>query len=258
MRLFLTNELGRLSYLLVLLAMIGFDLAKPHIEGYAARLGDNVSMSAFEDSRGAAPQAAAPRKLPSFDKLGSSPSLAPGAVNGDGPILQFSTQMMAAREKARAEGRELTEGATRHLAFNVLKGLPGNERATEKIATVAAGQSIMPLVVLLLTAVTVPVLIWMVTGRVRDIGWSQGVAYAVLGLFFLPKFMAVSCRLAFSMSRRRRSSCSSSSSASFRRPAAGGSATVSPSTISMCPQTAAPDAVSSANAASSEFCWVSD
>lgn len=189
MRLFLTNELGRLSYLLVLLAMIGFDLAKPHIEGYAARLGDNVSMSAFEDSREAAPQAAAPRKLPSFDKLGSSPSLAPGAVNGDGPILQFSTQMMAAREKARAEGRELTEGATRHLAFNVLKGLPGNERATEKIATVAAGQSIMPFVVLLLTAVTVPVLIWMVTGRVRDIGWSQGVAYAVLGLFFLPKFM---------------------------------------------------------------------
>ncbi len=31
MRLFLTNELGRLSYLLVLLAMIGFDLAKPHL-----------------------------------------------------------------------------------------------------------------------------------------------------------------------------------------------------------------------------------
>lgn len=190
MPMFSTNQLGRLSYVFVLLAMLGFDLAKPHIEGYAARIGDTLSMSAFEGSQQPAPQDTSSKKLPSFDKLGSSPSFAPGAeVNGDGPILQFSTQMMAAHEKARAEGRELTEGATRHLAFNALLGLPGNERATQKMAAVAAGQSIMPIVVLLLTAVTVPVLLWMVTGRVRDIGWSQGVAYAVLGLFFLPKFM---------------------------------------------------------------------
>lgn len=190
MQMFSTNELGRLSYLFVLLAMLGFDLAKPHIERYAARIGDTISMSAFEGSQQAAPQDTAPKKLPSFDKLGSSPSFAPGAaVNGDGPILQFSTQMMAAHEKARAEGGELTEGQTRHLAFNALRGLPGNERATEKMAAVASGQSIMPIAVLLLTAITVPVLLWMVTGRVRDIGWSQGVAYALLGLFFLPKLM---------------------------------------------------------------------
>ncbi len=106
----------------------------------------------------------------------------------------------------------------------------------------------------LLTAVTVPVLIWMVTGRVRDIGWSQGVAYAVLGLFFLPKFMG---------SLLPTGVLHVTAPAFFLLlvvigliPSAGsgGSATVSPSTISMFPQPAAPDAVSSANAASSEFC----
>ncbi len=188
MRLFSENELGRILYLAILLLMLGFDFVKPHIEKYAAQVGDSVSIGTFEGSKDTSTNTAKPTKLPSFGKLGSNPSFAAGTQDDrDSPIFQFASKMMAEHEKARAEGREINERLNQHLAFNALLGLPGNENAVGKLATVAAGQSLMPLAVLLLTAVTVPILLWMVTGRVRNIGWHQGAAIAILSVFFLPK-----------------------------------------------------------------------
>lgn len=190
MRLFSENELGRISYLLILILMLGFDFAKPHIEKYAARVGGAVSISAFEGSHDTATITGPPKKLPSFGKLGSNPSFEAAAQDDrNGPIFQFAGKMMAEHEKARAEGVEINERLNRHLVFNALMGLPGNENAVGKMATVAIGQTLMPLVVLLLTTVTVPILLWMVTGRVRNIGWHQSAAYAILAVFFLPKVL---------------------------------------------------------------------
>jgi hypothetical protein len=187
MFLFANNRVRRVGFILLLLAMIAFDYAKGPIETFMA----NRPLTNHEE--------ASDKTVPKFSMLGQqkppalfedvgTPQLKAGRQQDhrDDNILALASAYGKAKAEAERNGRRLTEADTRQILINQL-GISNPTLQTTIDANAPLLRDILYIIVgvgmSLLTYVTI---IWMTTGRVRDIGWHQSVSLVVLFCYFAP------------------------------------------------------------------------
>jgi hypothetical protein len=187
MSLFANNRVRRVGFVLLFLAMIGFDYAKGPVETFLA----NRPLTNHED--------ASDKTVPTFSMLGQKKSpalfedpgttqLKPGRQHDhrDDNILAFASAYGKAKAEAERSGRSLSEADTKQILLDQL-GVSNPTLQT----TIDANAPLLRDILYIITVggmslLTYVMIIWMTTGRIRDIGWHQSVSLAVLFFYFAP------------------------------------------------------------------------
>jgi hypothetical protein len=70
-----------------------------------------------------------------------------------------------------------------------------NQKAPQEVVDLANRHSMLgalyPMAVIAMTAITIITLLWMVSARLRDIGWPQFWLFAIIAPVFLPRLIAL-------------------------------------------------------------------
>jgi len=177
MTIFGQSRLGRAAYAILLLMMFGFDFLKPQIE----RL-----IMAEQDK--AAHQLMASHPTHGQGNAASLP------IQGKNTPLMFGGQEEALRQIA-ASGRKPTQSEIEMLRGMAVDGAIGMAVGDTETASLMARRSSFEMLYVVaaiaMTAITVIGLLYMVSSRLRDIGWPQYLMWVLLAPVFLPKFIAI-------------------------------------------------------------------
>ncbi len=197
MTIFGQSRLGRIAYAILLIMMFGFDFAKDPIEHF---------MISQQDE--AARQLMAPRPA----KAGSSPAASQAvnartvtgqntngqAINGRPMPLMFKGQEEMIKKMAASGRRPTSEEMAKLRATTVVGAtqmMMGGGSTDKETASLVARRSTFEMLYILaaiaMTAVTIIGLLYIVSSRLRDIGWPQYLLWAFLAPVFLPKFIAI-------------------------------------------------------------------
>lgn len=182
MPLFGNHTLGRKGYVIMILVMVAFDFAKGPIEKLSMVPHDLVAQ-----------QLTSHRPLPKADIANQK------VVAGDRNMpLMFEGQAEAVDAMIRS-GKRPTDAEMEAFRQETIKSILYNETngGTKQDGTAAlvAGRTLLmtlqPMVALVLTALTIIGLLWMLSGRLRDIGWPSTLMYCILAPVFLPKLLGI-------------------------------------------------------------------
>ena len=183
MTIFGESKLGRIGYAILLVLMFCFDFAKDPIERFIMTQHDQ-----------AARELMAPRPVSDAAAGAKRP-----AGNGKNMPLMFPGQekalndLVASGRKPTPEDMEKLRAATAAGAMSMILG--GGASVDRRAADLAARRSMFETLhfisVIAMTAVTVIGLLYMVSSRIRHIGWPQYVMLVPLAPVFIPKFVAI-------------------------------------------------------------------
>jgi uncharacterized membrane protein YhaH (DUF805 family) len=185
MTIFGSSRLGRLGYVIAIILMLTFDLIKGPVERYLVKQHDL-----------AAEQLLAPRPVTDSHKLDS------GELNGrEMPFMLKAHQDIvrdlagSGRKMSKAElEAEIGKRLARTPPISSL-GFETNKPVPRDVGDLAERRSFFaaafPIAVLVMTAATIVALLWMVSSRLRDIGWPQYLLWLLIAPIFVPKFLAL-------------------------------------------------------------------
>jgi hypothetical protein len=183
MTIFGSSKLGRAAYAVLLLLMFAFDFAKDPIANFIMAQHDQ-----------AAHQLMASRPV-SFEKAAAQRQTATGK---NMPLMlpsqeEMIKQITASGRKPTPEDMEKLRAATVSDAMQLALG--GGSLRDDETAGLAATRSAFEMLYIFaaiaMTAITVVGLLYMVSSRIRDIGWPQYVMWLPLAPVFIPKFISI-------------------------------------------------------------------
>jgi hypothetical protein len=181
MTIFGESRLGRLGYAFVVMLMLMFDFGKGPIERYIMSMHDQAATDLMK-----------PRVVRNADQPET------GKINGRTMPLMLKRQEDAIRSIVNSGAKLSRAEVDERLRAATLKSMPTfetNHPADPEIRRLEAKRSYLamlhPFAVIAMTAITVIGLLWMVSSRLRDIGWPQAVLWILLAPVFLPKFVHV-------------------------------------------------------------------
>jgi uncharacterized membrane protein YhaH (DUF805 family) len=175
-------RLGRIGYAIVLILMFGFDFAKTPILSFIMALHDQAANELMKPRIVKNPTPSETGKIngrPMPLMLKSQEDMFRSIVNsGESPSKEELT-----RRFLSATGTSLLTMETNHPASQEVRRL----EETRSFFAV-----LFPVAVIAMTGITIVGLLWMVSSRLRDIGWPQYVLWVLLTPVFLPKFVGFS------------------------------------------------------------------
>lgn len=185
MTIFGNSRLGRLGYIIAIILMLTFDLIKGPVERYLVKQHDL-----------AAEELLAPRPVTEPLKMDS------GKVNGREMPFMLKAHQEIVRDLAESGRRmskaELEAEIRKRLAQSPpisSLGFETNKPVPQEVRDLAERRSFLaaafPIAVLIMTAATIVALLWMVSSRLRDIGWPQYLLWLLIAPIFVPKFLAL-------------------------------------------------------------------
>jgi hypothetical protein len=181
MSIFGESRLGRIGYIVIILVMLGFDFAKQPIERYIVRLQDATAEELLK-----------PRKVT------SDGSAVVSVVKGRPMPLMMQAHEDIVRDIVKS-GRKYSKKELEALINARLKETPlsftPNHKAPQDVIDLANRHSALtalyPEAVIAMTAITIITLLWMVSARLRDIGWPQYWLFAIIAPVFVPRLIAL-------------------------------------------------------------------
>jgi hypothetical protein len=182
MPLFRNHTLGRKGYVIMIFIMVAFDFAKTPIERLSMVPHDMVAQ-----------QLSAPRPLPKSDIANQK------VIVGDRNMpLMFEGQAQAVdaivksgKRPTDAEIEAFRQETIKSILYNKTNGNTEQDGTSALVAGRTILMTLQPMVALALTALTIVGLLWMLSGRLRDIGWPPALMYCILAPVFLPKLLGV-------------------------------------------------------------------
>ena len=185
MTIFGDSRLGRFGYVIAVLLMLAFDFVKAPVEQHLMKLHDEVAQEML-----------APRPLT------DGASTEAGKINGrEMPFMLKAHEdivrdlVRSGRKMSKAELKaEIDKRLGQVPPLSVL-GMDPNTSAALEVRTLADRRSelamLFPIMVFAMTAATIVTLLWMVSSRLRDIGWPQSMLWILIAPVFLPKFLQI-------------------------------------------------------------------
>lgn len=181
MTIFGNARLGRVGYAAFLVAMICFDFAKAPVEHYVMTLHDQATKDL------SSPAVMALKPEANFTINGHQMPLMPKAMQD-----AFREAAKPGHRNQEADIQKLRE-ATQRSVDEMMAGGPATNPEVARLVDARAFYQILHVVLAIaMTAITVVGLLWMVSGRLRDIGTSQYLLPVLLAPFFVPRLVAVS------------------------------------------------------------------
>ena len=179
MTIFGESRLGRIGYAIMILLMLGFDFAKAPIESYLVRQHDLVAEALLAPRPVMEPTAAERRKINGREMpfmLGAHEDIVRD-------LVKSGRKMSKAELEAEIEKRLKEVSPLSVLSLGTNKSTrPDVEELANKRSALAAAY---PIAVVIMTAVTIIALLWMVSSRLRDIGWPQYYLWILIAPVFL-------------------------------------------------------------------------
>jgi uncharacterized membrane protein YhaH (DUF805 family) len=189
MTIFGQSRLGRLGYALMLLLLFGFDFVKQPIERYVVALQDAADADVL-----------AP--IPVADRAPEVAQDGAGRINGKEMPFMMSAHEDIVRDmvkragtmskeqvKAEIERRLQAAGPITPFSFQGNKPVPAERKQAISRQSQLAG--LYPVVAIGMLAISVVGLLWMVSSRLRDIGWPQYYLLVLIAPVFLAKYVPV-------------------------------------------------------------------
>jgi hypothetical protein len=181
MTIFGESRLGRIGYAIVILLLLGFDFAKAPIERYLVRQHDLV-----------ADQLLAPRPVEKVEparKINGRemPFMLQAHEDIIRDLATSGRKMNKAQLEAEIEKRLKNVSPMSVLAFETNKPVRPEVRQLADIRSQLADA--YPVAVFIMTAATIIGLLWMVSSRLRDIGWPQYYLWILIAPVFLPRLI---------------------------------------------------------------------
>ncbi|ANM09970.1 MULTISPECIES: hypothetical protein [unclassified Rhizobium] len=181
MTIFGQSRLTRITYAVLLLLMFCFDFAK-----------DPIQRLIVAEQDQAARELMAPRPASS---VGTAVG---GEVSGKNMPLMFKgqeelvKQIAASGRKPTAEDMENLRAMAAKGAMQMTLGVGAGDAETAKlVARRSFFETLYMVAAIAMTAITIVGLLYIVSGRLRDIGWPQYLLWGLLAPVFLPKFLAI-------------------------------------------------------------------
>lgn len=182
MTIFGESRLGRLGYVLFLVLMLAFDFGKGPIERHIMTMHDEAAGELMK-----------PRVVKDVDELEA------GKINGKTMPLMLKGHEDAIRsivnsptKLSKAEIEKRLNEAVKNTPLTFLPNQPVNPEIRQLAAMRSSLESLFPVAVFAMTGITIVCLLWMVSARLRDIGWPQFYLWILLAPVFLPKFLGLS------------------------------------------------------------------
>ncbi|MBX4917902.1 hypothetical protein [Rhizobium bangladeshense] len=181
MTIFGQSQLTRITYAVLLLLMFCFDIAKDPIERLIMAEHDQAS-----------------RELMAPRSTGGTGTAVGGEVSGKNMPLMFKGQEELVKQIA-ASGRKPTAEDMQNLRAMAAKGatqmrlrVGASDAETAKLVSRRSFFETLYMVAgIAMTAITIVGLLYMVSSRLRDIGWPQYLLWLLLAPVFLPRFYAI-------------------------------------------------------------------
>jgi len=181
MTIFGQSRLTRITYAVLLLLMLCFDFAKDPIE--------RLIMAEHDQ---AARELMAPRST-----AGTGTAVG-GEVSGKNMPLMFkgqeemAKQIAASGRKPTAEDMQNQRAMAAKGAIQMTLGVGANNAETAKLVSRRSFfETLYMVAAIAMTAITVVGLLYMVSSRLRDIGWPQYLLWLLLAPVFLPRFFVI-------------------------------------------------------------------
>lgn len=180
MTIFGETRLGRIGYAIVLLLMFGFDFGKDPVQRFIMSMHDQ-----------AARELMAPRVASGNDQAAS------GKINGLNMPLMLKGQEDAFRStikpgvKPTPADLEKLRAATRQAVLQATLNGADDQNTARLASDRSFYAALYPIAAIAMTGITIVGLLWMVSSRLRDIGWPQLLLWVLLAPVFLPKFVAI-------------------------------------------------------------------
>lgn len=183
MTIFGESRLGRIGYAVVLLLMFCFDFGKEPVQRFIMSLHDKAAAEL------STPQPVVDRVQSSTGRQVNAPNM-PLMLKGQEDAVR---SMVASGRKPTAADIEKARRATQQAALQaVVGGAPdGDARTARLVGDRASYEMLYVIAAIAMTSITVVGLLWMVSSRLRDIGWPQLLLWALLAPVFLPKFVGL-------------------------------------------------------------------
>ncbi len=193
MTIFGQSRLGRIVYAILLVLMFGFDFVKDPIQRFIISQHDEAARQ-LATSR--------PHREKPIVTTSQTGSPAKGSARNFGNGQQMPLMFKGQEEKIRqmaASGRKPTAEDLAQLKGQAVTGaiqmLSGSDPEYKETADLVARRSTFEMLYMFsaiaMTAITIIGLLYMVSSRLRDIGWPQYLLWALLAPVFLPKFLAI-------------------------------------------------------------------
>ncbi|MGR6465599.1 hypothetical protein [Rhizobium sp. PAMB 3182] len=183
MSLFSGNRLGRAWFIAFFVLLAAFDFAKAPVEKFMVQLQDQESAALM------APTPLSPEQAEHWKAVETSKRFSNGRQPKDMPLM-----LRAQEDFVRSDGKMSEAEFKARLMEDVATMNTNSPAPPPGLAGHVINRSIYEAIyfwaVIAMTGVTVVGLLYMVTGRVRDIGWTQIVSVFVLALFFAPRHFA--------------------------------------------------------------------
>ncbi|WP_156667114.1 hypothetical protein [Rhizobium bangladeshense] len=181
MTIFGQSRLTRITYAVLLLLMFCFDIAKDPIERLIMAEHDQAS-----------------RELMAPRSTGGTGTAVGGEVSGKNMPLMFKGQEELVKQIA-ASGRKPTAEDMQNLRAMAAKGatqmtlrVRASDAETAKLVSRRSFFETLYMVAgIAMTAITIVGLLYMVSSRLRDIGWPQYLLWLLLAPVFSPRFFAI-------------------------------------------------------------------
>jgi len=197
MTIFGQSRLGRIAYAILLILMFGFDFAKDPIERFIISQQDEAARQLMAPRPAKAGSATAVSQTANA-KTVTGRNINGRAVNGGPMPLMFNGQEEMIKQMAASGRRPTSEEMAKLRATTVVGAtqmMMGGASTDKETASLVARRSTFEMLYIVaaiaMTAVTIIGLLYMVSSRLRDIGWPQYLLWAFLAPVFLPKFIAV-------------------------------------------------------------------
>lgn len=181
MTVFGQSRLGRIGYVIMCLLMLAFDFGKEPVQRYIMKLHDQAASDAMKP--GKIPQA--PADLGRI-KGKDLPFMLKGHENAIREIVNSPTKL------SKEEIRKRLQDAIRNTPLTFQPNFPIDRDIRQAEANRETFSMLYVVAVIAMTAVTIIGLLWMVSARLRDIGWPQYYLWILLAPVFLPKVMGLS------------------------------------------------------------------
>lgn len=181
MTIFGDSRLGCISYAIVLVLMVCFDFAKSPVEHFIISMHDEAAreLVAPRTTRSDA------RQVPAENNARSMPLMFKGQEDAVRSIVN------SGRKPGPSDMEKLRAATQASIAQAIIDG-PDSDPQTKRLAYDRAFfEMLFPIAAIIMTGITVIGLLWMVSSRLRDIGWPQYLLWVLLTPVFLPKFIAI-------------------------------------------------------------------
>lgn len=183
MTIFGDSRLGRIGYAIMILLMLGFDFAKTPIERYLVRQHDLVAEELLAPRPVKDPAPVETREINGREM----PFMLKAHEDIIRDLAKSGRRMSKKELEAEIEKRLGEVSPLSILAFETNKpARPEVRQLANRRSELAAAY---PIAVMAMTAITIIGLLWMVSSRLRDIGWPQYYLWILIAPVFLPRFL---------------------------------------------------------------------